>query len=179
MDFISTKAVNISTWEKIVHSIRRRLPTGMEKISLLNISSYRRAVLGVSGHEHFGGRRQQAIVCLRGFKNTYYPISHVISACVVTWSVHESHVISARSVTWSVLHQPRDQCLQTHVIRACRAAWFLPAHLHDNCKLSCMIPAGSSAWQLPGELRDSCRLICLTIASWAALFLPGHLLDYC
>lgn len=44
----------------------------MEKISLLNISSYRRAILGVSGHEHFGGRRQQAIACLRGFKNTYY-----------------------------------------------------------------------------------------------------------
>lgn len=48
----------------------------MEKISLLNISSYRRAVLGVSGHEHFGGRRQQAIVCLRGFKNTYYDKIH-------------------------------------------------------------------------------------------------------
>ena len=48
----------------------------MEKISLLNISSYRRAILGVSGHEHFGGRRQQAIACLRGFKNTYYHKIH-------------------------------------------------------------------------------------------------------
>ena len=106
-------------------------------------------------------------------------ISHVISVCAVTRSVHDSHVISACSVTWSVLDQPRDQCLPSHVIRACGAVWFLPAHLHDNCQLSCVIPVGSSAWQLPAELRDSCLVTCLIIASWAAWFGTAELHAYC
>lgn len=61
---------------------------GKDISSSLIFLSYRRAILGVSGHEHFGGRRQQAIACLRGFKNTYYhkilPGETIGSGCLFT-----------------------------------------------------------------------------------------------
>src|SRR5574337_698028 len=52
------------------------------------------------------------------------PISHVISACAVTSSVHDSHVISARRATSSVHAQSRDQCM----IATCS----LRSHSHDH-----------------------------------------------
>ena len=60
-DSISRKAA--------AHSITRGLPTGVEKY-LFNISSYRRAISGVSGHEHFGGGGRQSLS--REAENTYY-----------------------------------------------------------------------------------------------------------
>src|SRR5574339_171503 len=46
-------------------------------------------------------------------------ISHVISACAVTSSVHDSHVISAGSVSSSVHPQSRHKCMiATSSVRA-------------------------------------------------------------
>ena len=77
--------------------------------------------------------------CIRSFLSV---ISHVITVCSATWSVHDQplyqcmirHMISAWSVTWSVYNHPRDQCMHSQVVSVLQPC--------DQC----MISQVNSAW---------------------------------